>query len=248
MNERSLSTKVSIVILLAALLAACSSRASDLPPRSSSQLDVSASAPSAAFVPNPGIGDGAILFRTLSAAGTLFFEQQQVVFQRPSCAEAHSWFNRLMETSPADRARPAPPTYVRLQFVGANPDTQVVGQEQLPGIVNYFLGDDPARWQTDVPTFGSLAYQGLYPGIDLVYNGGADALKGTFLVAPGANPGFICWRYDGVSRVDLSEGELLIGADESGKNPPVRRAPSRRLANAGRETRRRGSPLYRPSR
>ncbi len=219
MNERSLSAKVSIVVLLAALLAAGSSRASDRPPLSSSRLDVSASAPSAAFVPNPGIGDGAILFRTLSAVGTLFFEQQQVVFQMPSCTETHLWFNRLMETSPSDRAKSAPPSYVRLQFVGANPDTQVVGQEPLPGIVNYFLGDDPAGWRTGVPTFGRLAYEEVFPGIDLVYNGGAAALKGTFLVAPGANPGVIRWRYEGVSRVGLSKGELLIGADEAGENP-----------------------------
>ena len=226
MNERLLSTKVFTIFLFAALLAACSPQESIPPPGSSSQLDVSANTQFATFVPNPGIADAAILFRTLGTADTLFFEQQQVVFHLPAPSEAHKWFSRLVGTSPSDPEKPTPPSSVRLQFVGANPNTQVVGQERLPGIVNYFLGDDPAKWQTSVPTFGSLAYQGLYPGIDLVYNRDPGALKGTFLVASGANPGVIRWRYEGVSQVELSKGELLIGADEAGKNPLfVERSP-----------------------
>jgi len=217
MTKRPFSTKVLTVFLLAALLAACSPQASISPP--SPQLDVSASMRSTTFVPNPGIADAAILFRTLSAAGTLFFEQQQVVFPLPSRTEVHPWFSRLLGTSPSDSAKPSPPASVRLQFVGANPNTQVVGKGQLPGIVNYFLGNDPAKWKTDVPTFGSIGYEGLYPGIDLVYDGGASVLKGTYLVAPGANPSIIRWRYEGAPKVELSNGELLIGADETGKNP-----------------------------
>jgi len=219
MNDSPFRTKVLIVFLLSALLAASSTRAGHSPLGSTPQPDVSASTQSAVFVPNPGIGDAAILFRTLSASGSLFFERQQVAFQPPSCTEAPLWFSRLTETSPSGPATSAPPSFVRLHFLGANPNTQVVGQEQLPGIVNYFLGDDPAKWRTDVPTFGRLTYEGLYPGIDLVYNGGAGVLKGTFLVAPGANPGLIGWFYEGASRVELSQGELLIGADESGQNP-----------------------------
>ena len=226
MNESLLTTKVFPVFLLAVLLAACSPQESFSPPGSSSQLDVFASTQSATFVPNPGIADAAVLFRTLGAAGTLFFEQQQVVFHLPAPIEAHKWFSHLMGTSPSDPEKPTQPSSVCLQFVGANPYTQVVGQEQLPGIVNYFLGDDPAKWQTDVPTFNSLAYEGLYPGIDLIYNRDPGMLKGTFLVASGANPDVIRWRYEGVSRVELSKRELLIGADEGGKNPLfVERSP-----------------------
>ncbi|MCJ7588221.1 MAG: SBBP repeat-containing protein [Candidatus Aminicenantes bacterium] len=219
MNDSPFRTKVLIVVLLSALLAASSSRASHSPLASPPQLEVSASTQSAIFAPNPGIGDAAILFRTLGGSGTLFFEQRQVVFQPPSCTEAPRWFSRLMETNPSGPEKPASPSSVRLHFAGANPNTQVVGQDQLPGIINYFLGEDPASWRTDVPTFGRLTYKELYPGIDLVYNGGAGVLKGTFLVAPGANPSLVGWFYEGASRVELSKGELLIGADESGQNP-----------------------------
>jgi hypothetical protein len=178
-------------------------------------------------VPNPGIGDDAILFRTAGDSGALFFERQQVVLQPPPCAEPPLWLGRLMKTAlsasaPAPAPTPipaAPPSFVRLHFIGASPDTRVVGQDQLPGIVNYYLGADPARWRTDIPTFGRLTYEKLYPGIDLVYDGGPGALKGTFIVAPGADPGLIGWRYEGASRVELVEGELLIGTGASGRDP-----------------------------
>jgi hypothetical protein len=211
--------KVLIVSLLAVLLAASASRAGRSPLATDGQLEAAAGIGAAVFVPNPGIGDAAILFRTVGAPGALFFEKQQVVFQPPFCPEAPRWFGRLMEATPPGPAQTAPPSFVRLHFVGANPNAQVIGQGPLPGIVNYYLGDDPAGWRTDVPTFGRLTYEKLYPGIDLVYDGGAGVLKGTFLVAPGADPGLIGWLYEGPSRVDLRKGELYIGANASGENP-----------------------------
>ena len=237
MSKRSLSTKVLTVFLLAALLAACSSQASIASPSASLQLDATTRTQATAFVPDPGLADAAILFRTLGAAGTLFFGRHEVVFPLPSQTQSSVWFSRLLGTSPSDSAPSAQPAAVRLQFVGADPDTRVVGQEQLPGVVNYFLGNDPAKWKTNVPTFGRLAYEELYPGIDLVYNGGDGVLKGTYLVAPGANPGNILWRYEGASRVELSKDELLIGVGEAGQEPLfVERRPVAWQTVAGKRT------------
>ncbi|MGH8009484.1 MAG: hypothetical protein ACREQ3_21035, partial [Candidatus Binatia bacterium] len=42
---------------------------------------------------------------------------------------------------------------VRMQVVGANPAPQVEGQDTLPGKVNYFLGNDPTQWRTDISTY-----------------------------------------------------------------------------------------------
>src|SRR5208282_396748 len=35
---------------------------------------------------------------------------------------------------------------VRMQFVGANGGAQISGAEELSGKINYFVGDNPARW------------------------------------------------------------------------------------------------------
>jgi hypothetical protein len=39
----------------------------------------------------------------------------------------------------------------------------------LPGIVNYFLGNDPSQWHTRIPTYAQVQYDEVYPGIGLVY-------------------------------------------------------------------------------
>jgi len=171
-----------------------------------------------AFVPNPEQTNPALLFRTLGSAGTLFFGRHEVVFPLPSPDQIAVLFSDLSEASTSDLAMPTEPTTLRLRFVGGNPDTHVVGEERLPGIVNYFIGNDPAKWHTNIPTYGSIVYEQLYPGIDLFYSGGEGFLKGTFVVAPGANPDDIRWRYDGASRVESSKGELLISVTENDKD------------------------------
>jgi hypothetical protein len=68
---------------------------------------------------------------------------------------------------------------VRTTFPGAIPaaDLTVEGLEPLPGRSNYFIGNDPAKWHTDVPHYGRVRYRNLYPGIDLVLYGNPQQLE-----------------------------------------------------------------------
>src|SRR5206468_1731396 len=77
---------------------------------------------------------------------------------------------------------------LRMKLVGANQAAKVTALEELPGKTNYFVGNDPKRWRTDVPTYGKVKYEGVYPGIDLVYYGNQRQLEYDFVVAPGADP------------------------------------------------------------
>jgi hypothetical protein len=103
------------------------------------------------------------------------------------------------------------PTPLRLQFVGANAAPAVVGLDTLPGVVNYYLGNDPAQWQTGVATFGKVKFQALYPGVDLVFYGNGQEFEHDFVVAPGVDPSIITVRVHGAwsLRID-GEGNLLI--------------------------------------
>jgi hypothetical protein len=81
---------------------------------------------------------------------------------------------------------------LRLKLVDANPDAAVLGAHELPGKVNYFLGNDPAKWRGNLPTFAEVRYRNVYPGIDLIYHGDQDGrLEYDFVVAPGADPNAI---------------------------------------------------------
>jgi len=45
--------------------------------------------------------------------------------------------------------------------VGANPNPHIAGLEELPGKVNYLLGNDPTKWRTNLPTYARVKYQSI---------------------------------------------------------------------------------------
>ncbi|HHT9153618.1 MAG TPA: DUF7948 domain-containing protein, partial [Candidatus Hypogeohydataceae bacterium YC40] len=49
----------------------------------------------------------------------------------------------------------------RLEFVGANPASPQA-RNALQGKVNYFIGSDPSKWHSDIPTYQEIVYPGLY--------------------------------------------------------------------------------------
>jgi len=99
----------------------------------------------------------------------------------------------------------------RMQLLNANPTPQAWGDEPLPGTVNYFTGNDPARWRSGIPTYARAQFKGVYPGIDLVYYGNRRQLEYDFVVAPGASPEAIRLHFAGAGKVEASpEGGLIV--------------------------------------
>jgi hypothetical protein len=77
---------------------------------------------------------------------------------------------------------------LRMKLVGANPNPKFVGMEELPGKSNYFIGNDPQKWRTNVPNYAKVKYANVYPGVDLVYYGNQGQLEYDFVVQPGWDP------------------------------------------------------------
>lgn len=102
-------------------------------------------------------------------------------------------------------------SFLRMKLVGANPKAKVIALEELPGKSNYFIGNDPRKWRTDVPTFAKVRYEGVYPGIDLVYYGNGRHFEYDFIVAPGADPSVISLRVEGAEKPELGfAGDLVL--------------------------------------
>jgi len=68
---------------------------------------------------------------------------------------------------------------LRMKLRNANPAAKVTGIDELAGTTNYFIGNDPAKWRTKVPTYAKVKYEGIYSGIDLVYYGNQRQLEYT---------------------------------------------------------------------
>jgi len=110
-----------------------------------------------------------------------------------------------------------------MRLLDANPQARLTGTNQMPGVVNYLMGNDPAQWRTGVPTYAGVLVHDLYPGVDLSYYGNNQQLEYDFIIAPGADSSSIRLRFDGVNRLTINPaGELVIklGTDEIRQPPP----------------------------
>lgn len=113
---------------------------------------------------------------------------------------------------------------LRLKMLGANATPEVEGQVELPGKVNYFVGNDPAKWRRNIPTYRKVHFKDVYPGIDVVYYGKQRELEYDFVVNAGANPKLIRFTVEGADKIRLDKsGRLLLGLKfgEVSLNKPV---------------------------
>jgi hypothetical protein len=87
----------------------------------------------------------------------------------------------LQSRAPGDWASTA-----TLRIAGAS-SVSPEASEPLAGKHHYFLGNDPLRWRTNVPTYGVVRYPNVGAGVDLVCHGAASgAFEYDLVVAPRA--------------------------------------------------------------
>jgi Bacterial lectin/Beta-propeller repeat len=102
---------------------------------------------------------------------------------------------------------------VRMELIGANVGIRVEGVDRLPGTANYFVGNSPSKWHSNLPTYGKVKYAGVYPGVDLVYYGNQHLLEYDFVVSPHADPNDIRLHFAGARKLRLNfDGDLTISA------------------------------------
>jgi hypothetical protein len=100
---------------------------------------------------------------------------------------------------------------VTMRLAGTRAHPAIVGEDKLPGTANYFRGNNPAKWITDVPTYRKVRYKGAYPLVDLVYYGHGQQLEYDFVVTPGGDPRQVKLTFGGKADLRIgSNGSLLI--------------------------------------
>jgi hypothetical protein len=189
------------------------------------------------FEANLGQADGQVKFLSRTGGYTLFLTGDEAVLAlRGSAAKkpapkgvsgfggATVSLKRYPDTNPDPNANPntdsnrnpATPQsttggVLRMKLRNANPAATVTGMDELAGRSNYFIGNDPAKWRTNVPTYGKVKYAGIYSGIDLVYYGNQRQLEYDFIVAPGADPRRIEFDIGGAKQIRRDgHGDLLF--------------------------------------
>ncbi len=154
------------------------------------------------FTENTGQWDEAVLFRADIPGGRLYLESSALVFV----------LNEPIEHLPANGKSDSVfrSQHFRMQFIGVELDSMHVhGHRTIPGYSNFFIGNDPERWQSEVLSYEVVHFQHLYPGIDFYIFGGP-VLKTEFHVESGADPSRIQYEIQGLVQPILRDGDLWI--------------------------------------
>jgi hypothetical protein len=165
------------------------------------------------FEPNRGQADFQVKFLARGSGYTLLLSPTEAdLALRSSPSRVYGEAGELAASAPGNTQKTANPfAALRLRFLGANASAEIEGFDEQPGVSNYYVGNDPAKWRTNVPHFSRVRYKNLYPGIDIVYYGNQSQLEHDLILAPGADPSKIRLRVDGTDKISLdAEGNLLL--------------------------------------
>src|SRR5438128_5786750 len=168
------------------------------------------------FEANQGQTDPRVKFLSRGSGYTLFLTSDEAVLALRS-RQSSVVSSQLQK--PTDHGQRTTDS-LRMKLVGANQAANVTALEELSGKSNYFIGNDPKKWRADVPTYGKVKYEGVYPGVDLVYYGNQRQLEYDFVVAPGADPKAIALAIENrnskiearQSKIDAN-GDLVVRAE-----------------------------------
>ena len=107
------------------------------------------------FELNQGQTDEQVKFMCRGSGYSVFLNSGEVVtaLRKPLVDE------KSAKSQPAESRKQemTTDTVLGMKFVGGNPQPLVAGVDELPGKVNYLIGNDPTKWNTDIPTYANLS-------------------------------------------------------------------------------------------
>ncbi len=169
------------------------------------------------FIPNTGQVHEDVQYYMQGQGYGIYFTENEVVytFIKKAANQLSSIKKFPLHTEIDEESEEANTTKeiytLSLSFLGANPHPRIEGLSEGTGKVNYFIGNDPTKWVTNLSTYHKVVYKELWPGVDLVFQGETGKIKYEFVVQPEANIQDIRLTYRGSDDLSLdNDGNLQI--------------------------------------
>ncbi|MFH1219359.1 MAG: FlgD immunoglobulin-like domain containing protein [Candidatus Eisenbacteria bacterium] len=169
------------------------------------------------FIENRGQVDSRVKYYCPGSRAAVYFTQGAVVIdlkeemRNPQGRGPHEMPYEELKAEVADSmVQKGCAIYVR--FDGANPSPVIEARGEIETKYNYFLGNDPTRWQTEVPAYGEVVYRDVWPGVDLVFREDAGGgLTYEAVLSLGADAQMVQIRYEGADHVvEEPDGTVLV--------------------------------------
>jgi hypothetical protein len=87
----------------------------------------------------------------------------------------------------------------------------ITPEEELPTKVSFFVGNDPSKHRSNLPTYRYVSLGEVWSGIEIKLKATQKTVEKLFYVKPGADPSKIVVEVDGAKGLKLSkDGEIII--------------------------------------
>lgn len=160
------------------------------------------------MIKNNGQWESDFDYKTNINGGAIFFTSNSVVY---NLYDEHQVEEIHHDSHDDDNARNQMVNFHAFEIKFLNAKTEKLeGENKRAYYQNYYIGNDPQKWKSKVPTFDNVRYQEIYDGIDLVYFTADNHLKYEYYVAPNANAAKIQMQLKGATASLNNNGELVI--------------------------------------
>lgn len=100
---------------------------------------------------------------------------------------------------------------IKLTYPGVDKDPEITAEGLLEGKANYFVGNAPEKWRTNIPMYRAVVYKEVYKNVDIRFYGNNQQVEYDIIVKPGADPSCIQLAYEGIKGLEIAkEGDLEI--------------------------------------
>jgi len=169
-----------------------------------------------AFEANQGQTDPQVKFTARGNGYSVFLTASDTVFAITS-AKHSAAPSRIPGTHSQPRsAEKVQSGAIDMRLVGGNLKPEIAAGNEVPGVINYYTGNDPKNWHTGVKQYSSVSYRDVYPGVSMVFHGAQRQLEFDFVVSPGADPKTIGLGFKGAQKLATDASGNLVLASSAG--------------------------------
>jgi hypothetical protein len=151
------------------------------------------------FVSNQGQWHKEILFSAQTFAGNFFIDSNH-----------HLVYNIVKSEKPNSTKKNLANIVIKEILLNTN-SLSIKPQNPSTAKVNYFKGNNPKQWISNIPTYHSISYGEIYPNIELQLKAYSKNIEKLFFIKPHAQIEDIKIKVEGIKDLKINEkGELVL--------------------------------------
>lgn len=159
------------------------------------------------FIQNDGQWPAEVLFRTQIPNGHLWITKSGLIYQITN-GKQHEHF-RSINTNARISTAPTQ-SVVKVGFNNSQTDKVLLNQNDFIQNFNFYLGNDPSLWRSNVKSYDNIKLKDVFNGIDFRMYSQGSALKYEFILKPNANANDIQLKYEGAASIKIEQNHLIV--------------------------------------